>query len=99
MSNKRAKRVDYRYLDDPYVDKFDLSFTVSPSGELESLEEAKRSPEWPEWEKVIKIELDRLTKMGIWNLVNKPTEDVPISNKWVFLKKFNKDGEIIKYKA
>ena len=54
MSHKRAKRVDYCYLDDPYADKFDLSFTVSPSGELESLEEAKRSPEWPEWEKRLK---------------------------------------------
>ena len=61
ISNKQAKRVDYRYLDNPYADEFDLSFTVSPSGEPESLEEAKRSPEWPEWEKVIKIELDQLT--------------------------------------
>ena len=66
MSNKRAKRVDYRYLDDLYVDEFDLSFTVSPSGKLESLEEAKRSPEWPEWEKAIKIELDQVTEMGTW---------------------------------
>ena len=49
--------------------------------------------------KAIKIELDQLTKMGTWNLVDKPTEAVPISNKWVFLKKFNKNGEIIKYKA
>ena len=45
MSNKWAKRVDYRYLDDPYADEFDLSFTMSPLGELESQEEAKRSPE------------------------------------------------------
>ena len=72
---------------------------MSPSGEPESLEEAKRSPEWPEWEKVIKIKLDQLTEMGTWNLVDKPTEAVPISNKWVFLKKFNKNGEIKKYKA
>ena len=97
----RAKRVDYRYLDDPYPDEFEVqeSFTVSPSGEPESLEEAKRSPEWPEWEKAIKVELDQLTEMGTWNLVDKSTEAIPISNKWVFLKKFNKDGEIIKYKA
>ena len=43
---------------------------MSPSGEPESLEEAKRSPEWPEWEKAIKIELDQLTEMGTWNLVD-----------------------------
>ena len=86
MSKKWAKRVDYCFLDDPYVDKFDLSFTMSPLGEPESLEEAKRSPEQPEWEKAIKIELDQLTEMGTWNLVNKPTEAVPISNKWVLLR-------------
>ena len=54
--NKRTctKHVDYHYLDDPFWDKneeIDLTFTVSPSGEPESLEEAKRSHEWDEWEK------------------------------------------------
>jgi hypothetical protein len=72
---------------------------VSPSGEPESLEEAKRSPEWPEWEKAIKIELGQLTEMGTWKLIEKSKDAIPISNKWVFLKKLNKHGEIIKYKA
>jgi hypothetical protein len=75
------------------------NFAVSPSGEPESLEEAKRSPEWNEWEKAIKVELDQLTEMGTWILVDKPDDAIPISNKWVFLKKLNKNSEIIKYKA
>jgi hypothetical protein len=102
VSQKRAKRVDYYHLNDPYVDEYEepnQSFAVGSSGEPESLEEAKRSPEWPEWEKAIKIELDQLTNMGTWDLVNKPIDAVPISNKWVFIKKYNKDGEITKYKA
>jgi hypothetical protein len=37
--------------------------------------------------------------MGTWILVDKPEDAIPISNKWVFLKKLNKNGEIIKYKA
>ena len=72
---------------------------MSPSGEPESLEEAKRSPEWSEWEKAIKIELDQLTNMGTWKLVDAPKEAILISNKWVFLKKLNKEGEVLKYKA
>ena len=98
----RAKRVDYRYLDDPFWDEneeIDSTYTVSPSGEPESLEEAKRSPEWDEWEKAIKVELDQLTKMGTWKLEEKPKDAIPISNKWVFLKKYNKNCEILKYKA
>ena len=73
-----AKHVDYHYLDDPFWDKneeIDLTFTVSLSGEPESLEEAKRSPEW---EKAIKVELDQLTKMGTWKLVEKPKDAIPI---------------------
>src|SRR6267378_171210 len=37
--------------------------------------------------------------MGTWELVNKPPDAVPISNKWVFIQKRNKIGQIIKYKA
>ena len=37
--------------------------------------------------------------MGTWQLVEKPEGTVPIGNKWVLVKKRNKAGEIIKYKA
>ena len=63
------------------------------------MEEAKKSSEWKYWEEAIKIELNQLNNMGTWKLVDKPKESIPISNKWVFLKKLNKAGEVIKYKA
>ena len=37
--------------------------------------------------------------MGTWKLVEKPPYAVPIANKWMFVRKRNKAGEIIKYKA
>ena len=37
--------------------------------------------------------------MGTWQLVEKLEGAVPIRNKWVLVKKRNKTGEIIKYKA
>jgi hypothetical protein len=37
--------------------------------------------------------------MGTWWLTDKPPTTVPIANKWVFAKKYNKSGELIKYKV
>ena len=64
-----------------------------------TLPEAQKSPNWPEWKKAIDIELEQLQQMGTWKLVNCPEEAVPISNKWVFLTKYNKQGELVKRKA
>jgi uncharacterized protein (DUF1919 family) len=64
-----------------------------------SLKEAKKSPDWPEWEKAIKAELEQLRDMGTWKLVNKPFDAIPIANKWLFIKKTNNSGQIEKYKA
>ena len=75
------------------------TFAGDPNDEPSSLEEAKRSSEWTEWEKAIKIELDQLVSTGTWKLVDKPNDAIPISNKFVFEKKRNKAGEITKYKA
>ena len=37
--------------------------------------------------------------MGTWELVDKPLSAIPIANKWTFVKKWSKTGEIVKYKA
>ena len=52
-----------------------------------------------EWKKVIKIELDQLVETGTWKLVDKPKDAISIANKFVFDKKRNKAGKIMKYKA
>ena len=44
-------------------------------------------------------ELDQLTQMGTWRLVEKPPDAIPITNKWTFIRKMNKAGEIIRFKA
>lgn len=77
------------------------AFTETPLGgdEPRSLKEAKQSPEWPEWEHAVQTVLAQLQEMGTWKLVDKPVDAVPISNKWVFLKKYNKLGDLLKYKG
>ena len=64
-----------------------------------TLSEAKRSPEWLEWEKAVQVELNQLEQMGTWEIVDPPEDRKPISNKWVFTKTFDKDGNLQKYKA
>jgi len=106
----RGIRIDYQYLHNPFPDEEDEIneityssneelYAIIASDEITSLMDAKKSPDWPEWEKVIQNELTQLQQMGTWRLVEKPPDAIPIANKWTFIKKRNKAGEVIKYKA
>ncbi len=104
----RGIRVDYQYLNDPFPDEEEAriayvekeeAFTVITNDECQNLTQAKNSPEWPEWEQAIKLELAQLEHMGTWKLINKPHDTIPISNKFVFTKKRDQNGNILKYKA
>ena len=64
-----------------------------------TLWEAKDSPEWPQWEKAIETELQQLEDMGVWKLDNQPEDMIPIGNKWVLTRKYDREGKLIKYKA
>ena len=70
-----------------------------PSENPKTLVEARQTPDWSEWENTIKAELKQLHDMGTWRLVVPPRDRKLIGNKWVFIKKYNKDGVLTKYKA
>jgi hypothetical protein len=44
-------------------------------------------------------ELTTLNEKGTWELVDKPPDVVPISNKWTFIRKRDKEGNISQYRA
>ncbi len=108
----RGKCIDYCHLNNPFSDDknedeniniatvvSDETFSITMNdGEL-TLKEARKSKEWPEWEKAIQAELAQLKKMGTWKLMPKPKNVIPIAIKWVFTKKRNKSGQLTKYKA
>jgi hypothetical protein len=77
----------------------DELYAIIAGDELTSLRDAKNSPDWPEWEQSMKEQLDLLNEMGTWKLVQKPPNAVAIPNKWTFIRKRDKAGEITQYKG
>jgi len=77
----------------------DESYIAATNDRPINLTEVKKSPDWPDWEHAIQVELEQLQHMGTWELVDKPQDAIPIGNKWLFVQKTNNIGQIIKYKA
>ena len=63
--------------------------------EPNTLKDAKKSPEWPEWEKAITSELQMLQEKGTWTLEPLPPDCQAVSNRWTFKKKFDADGNLL----
>ncbi len=105
--------VNYRYLNNPFPDEEDDETYLTTDTNMhqvyyetllggedpKTLHEARSSSDWPEWEKAIKTELDQLDHMGTWSLIDCPKDAIPLANKWVFVRKYNKEGILLKHKA
>jgi hypothetical protein len=76
---------------------YDEAYAIIARDELNSLKEAQTSPEWSTWQETMKIEMDQLNGRGTWELVQKPPDAILITNKWVFIWKHNKMGEIVRH--
>jgi hypothetical protein len=72
--------------------------TAEISNEFHTLKQAKDSPNWPRWDCVIQTELDQHQEKGTWELVDKLADIVPLTNKWVFVRKRDKEGCILNIK-
>ena len=67
--------------------------------EPDLLAEAKRHPDWPQWEQGIREELATLHKAGMWELVDLLKNANLIGLKWVFHAKKDATGNVVHYKA
>ena len=90
---------DEEELEQHPVEEAELVYAaLNESGALpdnpKTLKEARDSPEWPEWEKAVKAEIDQLHRMGTWELTDLPKGRVPVSNKWVLVQKYSKEGRL-----
>ena len=103
----RGKKVNYKYLSDPFPDDEEAgivsvmkpqAYAVIPEDEdCKTLSDAKKSIEWPQWQKAIEDELEQLKCMGTWKLVEKPPKVILIVNKFVLAKKQSKEGCLLRY--
>jgi hypothetical protein len=66
----------------------------------QSLKEAQQSKEWPQWKTAIQQELNAHKLNATWTY-RKPPSNIKniVKSRWVFVKKYDKDGNILKYKA
>ena len=64
-----------------------------------SYEEAHLRSDWPEWRKVIDVELQNLKLAGTWDIVERPGGANVVDSKWVFHLKKDAERKIVKWKA
>ena len=64
-----------------------------------SLAEAKRHPDWLQWEQGIQEELAMLDKASTWELVKPPVGANIVGSKWVFHAKKDTAGNVVCHKA
>ena len=64
-----------------------------------TINEARASHEAIHWEKAIQEELNMLQRKNTWELVDPPSNKNILSNRWVFTKKYDENGNLSRYKA
>jgi hypothetical protein len=64
-----------------------------------SYADALRSPQWQHWKEAISAEYQALIENGTWELVPRPKDAPVVGSRWVFTIKYDKDGNLSRYKA
>jgi hypothetical protein len=67
--------------------------------EPRSLNEAKKSPDWPRWKEAMDEELVALEAHHTWEVVNKPKNVNIVGCQWTFIVKKDAARNIVRYKA
>ena len=71
-------------------------FTSDP----QTIQEAMSRSDWPKWKEAIKSEFGSFERNQNWNEVMQadiPTEEKVVRSRFVFLIKYNAQGEIVRY--
>ena len=64
-----------------------------------NFDEAIGGDEVEKWKEAMDDELGNIEKMGTWELMDLPPNRSPIGCRWVYAKKTNEKGEVVKHKA
>ena len=80
-------------------EQIEYSFISTSTDDPKTVDEALTGSEAEEWRKAMEIEIETLKKMGTWRLEDLPEGRETVGCKWVFVKKRDEHGNIIRYKA
>jgi hypothetical protein len=62
--------------------------------------ECKKRSDWNKWKETIETELNSLKKRKVFTeVIPTPLITFPVGFKWVFVRKRNKNNEVVRYKA
>ncbi|KAL0802974.1 hypothetical protein Bca101_058150 [Brassica carinata] len=65
-----------------------------------SINECMKSKDWLKWKEAINVELNSFKKRRVFGPILRTPYDVkPVGYKWVFVRKRNENGEVVRYKA
>ena len=77
----------------------EYSFISTSTDDPKTVDEALTGPEAEEWRKAMEIEMETLKKMETWKLDDLPEGRETVGCKWVFVRKRDEHGNIIRYKG
>jgi hypothetical protein len=77
-----------------------IADSLDPNPEPKSMIECRKRSDWDKWKAAIEAELRSLCKREVFGLaVPTPPIVIPVGCKWVFLRKRNEHGQVVRYKA
>jgi hypothetical protein len=77
-----------------------IADSLDPDPEPKSMIECRKRSDWDKWKATIETELRSLCKREVFGpAVPTPPNAIPVGCKWVFLRKRNEHGQVVRYKA
>lgn len=67
--------------------------------EPRTFEEAVNGPEAEAWKAAMNDEMHSLKQNGTWTLTNLPENRKAVGSKWIFKRKLDEDGNVVRHKA
>lgn len=90
---------DYEDAEDSGSDDESMVLLTVGADEPTSYSEASKGHEAVHWKAAMMEEIESLERNGTWTLVNDDHRQKIVDNRWVFKKKLNSEGVVVRYKA
>ncbi|KAL0796991.1 hypothetical protein Bca101_068368 [Brassica carinata] len=85
---------------DTFAYEVALKLMDNEDQEPTSIYECMQRKDWLKWKEAINVELNSLKKRGVFSpIIRTPNDTKPVGYKWVFVRKRNENGEVVRYKA